>query len=350
MSIEQLVEFIDNPKIEVKLAAIEQVLGFSGTPEGRFSLLKTDVVRILIKYIGSTDQKLNINVLKSLINLSEDPDMLNTMIERHIISRTVDTIGDNESSSEVVEHCAMLLVNVTRTPEGVFKLLQVGEPLMGYSLLKLLMYFCKSVPKGGKDLFAFIASVITNVTQTEEGRKLILDKTRGILLKLLPYIHDGNVIRRRGLISALRNCLFEKEYHDWLFSDEVKILTYLLLPFRGTEEFDKEDQEGMPDELKKVVPDKKKEQDIECKKLLIDCITLLTATPKGRAFMKAKKVYPILREYDLREEDDEIHEKIYHLVHVLVLEEVPDAEVKERIVSRRLQNEVDEEGEPIEEI
>jgi len=315
---------------------------------GKAKLKESNALNFLTKMVGDSNQKVNAGVLKCLINLSEDPIMQKSMLEMRIISRVLDDIGDSDNTSEIAELYAMLLVNATRTPQGVTTLLQVGEPLMGYYLQKMMQYFCS----GTLNQIDWIASVFNNISQIPEGRKMLLEKPNKYLCKLFPFVEHESIVRRKGIISTIRNCLFEKEYHDWLFSDEVDILSVILMPIRGPEQFNEEDQKGMPEKLKRHDPNKKRDTDIECRRLLVDSITLLTATKLGRETLRANKVYPILREFDLREEDAEVHEKIYHLVHVLVCDEVESPKIEEiaEPESRRLADELDEEGEPIEEI
>jgi hypothetical protein len=115
-----------------------------------------------------------------------------------------------------------------------------------------------------------------SITQIKEGRQYILDKSRGIFLALLPHLDNKHIIRRRGILGMIRysqstpqvinitlsqltfkhhfyffitiecvilffvfarNCLFEFDYHKWLLSDEVDLLTHLLLPIRGHDVF-----------------------------------------------------------------------------------------------------------------
>ena len=79
------------------------------------------------------------------------------------------------------------------------------------------------------DCWQHIASILCNITRLEAGRNLILRQSTGYTERLIKQIRSRNVTRRRGSIASIRNCLFDKEIHWWMFH-EVKILPYLLLP------------------------------------------------------------------------------------------------------------------------
>ncbi|KAK2512478.1 hypothetical protein Q9233_016230, partial [Columba guinea] len=62
--------------------------------------------------------------------------------------------------------------------------------------------------------------------------------------RLLPFTQYGDsAVHRRGIVGALRNCCFEHEDHEWLLSEEVDILPFLLLPLAGPEELPEDEME-----------------------------------------------------------------------------------------------------------
>ena len=62
-------------------------------------------------------------------------------------------------------------------------------------------------------------------------------------------------------------------YHEWLLSDDVDILPRLVLPLAGPEEFDDDDNERLPPDLQYLEPDKKREEDPDIRKMLIESVT-----------------------------------------------------------------------------
>ena len=63
------------------------------------------------------------------------------------------------------------------------------------------------------------------------------------------------------------------EYHEWLLSDDVDILPWLLLPLAdGSDKIDDEDMEKLPLDLQYLDPSKCREADPDIRKLLLDTL------------------------------------------------------------------------------
>lgn len=67
------------------------------------------------------------------------------------------------------------------------------------------------------------------------------------------------------------------EHHDWLLSDKVDILSFLLLPLAGPEEFDDDDMEKLPDRIQYLPPDKTREPVTEIRRILLQAILKVCA-------------------------------------------------------------------------
>ena len=75
------------------------------------------------------------------------------------------------------------------------------------------------------------------------------------------------------LIKVCKEFVDIADYHSWLLSDEVDILSRLLLPLAGNEEFDEDDMEKLPVDLQYLPPEKEREQDPDLRLALIEAIT-----------------------------------------------------------------------------
>lgn len=73
-------------------------------------------------------------------------------------------------------------------------------------------------------------------------------------------------------------CDFSSDYHEWLLSEDVDILSRLLLPLAGGEEFDEDDMEKLPVDLQYLPPDKKREEDPGLRTMLVEAITQVITT------------------------------------------------------------------------
>jgi len=235
------------------------------------------------------------------------------MITGHVVSRVIDGLLDKEN--KICELYVILLANVTCDVRGTNKILQKGDSLQGYYVTKLIELFHED--SKAKDHYSWIGSILNNVTQIEEGRKLIMDRTRNMFVSLLSYIQHHNKVRQRGVLGMIRNCLFDSCYHPWALGDEVDILSKLLMPLRGPEKYDDEDAIRLPVSLRNVSSEKKREEDLESRSMIVDTLLLLASTTLGRELMRKKNIYIIIRDYDNIEENETINENLYSLVILL---------------------------------
>ncbi|KAJ3041325.1 hypothetical protein HK097_002289 [Rhizophlyctis rosea] len=135
-------------------------------------------------------------------------------------------------------------------------------------------------------------------------------------------------IRRGGCISAVKNGAFDVDGHEGLlFDEELNLLPYLLLPLSGPEEYTDEEMDGMPDELQLLEDDKKREPDPKLRVKLIETLLLFATTRKGRDYLRAKKVYPVIQKLHLQEQSDEVKEVIERLVNMIMRDEAPEGTV-----------------------
>jgi len=253
-----------------------------------------------------------------LINLCSDEEFSYSILDKKILSNLVKHINE-QNLSEIVELNAMLLNNLTTNEKGAASLLQIKEPLFGVSILKLFEIFVFKEVKGREDPYAWIASILMNITQLEDGRALILNKDRSIFPLLFPFVSDSNINRRRGILGVIRNCCFDTENIAWALTETNLILT-LMLPLRGSEVLSEEDMEGMDSSLhnKIIGPNKVREKDLECRKTIVECFMLLCKKKNNRELLQKKGLYPILREYEKEEKDEGLNEKIHSLVEILM--------------------------------
>lgn len=73
--------------------------------------------------------------------------------------------------------------------------------------------------------------------------------------------YKESIVRRGGVVGTLKNCCFDIENHEWLLGSDTDILSYLLLPLAGPEEFSDEDNEKLPIDLQYLPETKKRESD-----------------------------------------------------------------------------------------
>jgi hypothetical protein len=101
---------------------------------------------------------------------------------------------------------------------------------------------------GDTDPWQHAGSIVCNLSQLPEGRALLCKRSKNIISPLCAQIGSRNVLRRRGAVASVRNCLFDADEHWWLVQEQ-KILGSLLGPLVVTTPFTEEEKIGMDPKL-----------------------------------------------------------------------------------------------------
>lgn len=171
--------------------------------------------------------------------------------------------------------------------------------------------------------------------------------------RIMAFTEHPDLIRRGGVISALKNILFLKSAHKLLIAppppsasggddgspadllagalratsrppSSIDLLPYLLLPLiDGAElaQVDLEDQESLPEECQMLDEAKKRESDPALRMMLVECLLLLCTNLYGRQCLRARGAYVVVREAHLKENDEKIAEAVLRLVNILKRDE-----------------------------
>ncbi|RYP45688.1 hypothetical protein DL768_007987 [Monosporascus sp. mg162] len=142
------------------------------------------------------------------------------------------------------------------------------------------------------------------------------------LNKLKVFTEHKSDVRRKGVASTIKNVAFDISSHPLFFSeDDIDILSYLLLPITGNEEYDLEETMSMLPDLQLLPPDKQRDTDPSIIQTHVETLMLLSTTRPGRDRMREVNVYPIIRETHLRVENPGVQEACERLVQVLMRDE-----------------------------
>lgn len=119
-----------------------------------------------------------------------------------------------------------------------------------------------------------------------------------------------------------RNCAYEHKLHDQLLSEELGLLSELLIPLAGPEPIDSEDCEGMLPKLKAELHyEKRREPNAEARRIILEIIDMFARVKPSRLYLKSVKAYPILRELHLWEEEPDALDFIEDLVQWFLADE-----------------------------
>ncbi|KAK4050473.1 Protein hgh1 [Microbotryomycetes sp. JL221] len=190
--------------------------------------------------------------------------------------------------------------------------------------------------------YDFLAPVFANVAMLPEGRAFLLatpsPEVEPPLSVLISFTEHPSPIRRGGVASCLKNSAFQKACHPRLIapSNEAKpaegcidILTQLLLPLCGPEEFDLDDLDQLPTDLQLLPKDKAREPDANIRMILIEALVLLASTRTTREAMRNRGVYPVIKVAHLAETSPKVKDPIVKLVNLLMRDEGESTAIEE---------------------
>mmetsp|Transcript_16616 Transcript_16616/g.21562 ORF Transcript_16616/g.21562 Transcript_16616/m.21562 type:complete len:413 (+) Transcript_16616:15-1253(+) len=331
--VEEVVEMAINqgPKQpKLREMAAEFFLGVSATEKGRKALHNHGATKVLVKWIGDSLETVSINSYSTLVNLSADmlEDRIGILLELKITNRIFETLTDDEASPQLTDSALMLMANITTIQEGSREALMSDDPvLIGQRMRRIVEKFLtikNNENENEIDAWQHVATILCNVSQIQDGRDLLRRRSTKILPRLALELNSKNVIRRRGAAASIRNCCYETMDHDWLLYD-IEIVGHLLLPLSGPEPLLESERDGLLpmilNELEKQGNNKKREDDIETRKSLLNAIHLLCTSKISRQFLRKVRAYPIIRNMDNVENESDNKEIIFNIVNFLIRDE-----------------------------
>ncbi|KAM3838559.1 protein HGH1 homolog [Vipera latastei] len=305
---------------DLKGGAVRFVLGLTGGAEGRRLLLdRPDFLEALLALSGDPSLAVAEPALHALVNLAAEPGAAGALRGGlpDLLRRLLDP------AFPLAQPACALLANWSRH-EGPCRALWDELRRGGAGLLPLLEAFCGPDPRPGAP-WHHLGALLANLSQLPEARAALLDRAGRAVQRLLPFTQDaGSAVRRRGVAGTLRNCCFDSRHHEWLMSEQVDLLPFLLLPLAGPEELPEDEMERLPLDLQYLPADKQREPEADIRKMLLETLLLLTATKPGRLLVREKGTYFVLRELHKWEGDRGVRAACEKLIQVLIGDE-PEA-------------------------
>lgn len=208
-AVKELLPFLSlDARGDVKATALEYILGLSGSDGGKNFLKENEeYLKRLLDLTQDSNSKICGVAFSVLVNLSAEILLSEKLLKYNFIEPFLKyTLNP---SSEHAEKAAMILSNVTRTENGCSEVLKVTKNSTDCSLHKIVEVLCKENYNPHSRL-NYLATFISNLAQLQESRDFILDKDRCVVQRLLPFTtYDASLIKRGGIIGALKNCCFE---------------------------------------------------------------------------------------------------------------------------------------------
>lgn len=325
-------------RFDVRLHAFEHVFRLTAIADGRELLLK--LPEMLEQLVISTQDPyppINKCVAQTLVNITGDEAGTNAMLiisesgnstekntstlttqkpSRNLVKICLRTIMDK--SSTLADLCCMILSNMTRPFHLVDRMITLIEQ-SGYSWDEIVAAFTAKQYNTTGDKLHYLGPVFSNLSQSPHVRRYLMDRDRCVIQRLLPFTeYSDSLIRRGGVIGTLKNCTFDTENHEWLLSPEVDLLSSLLLPLAGPEEFDDEDNDKLPINLQYLPETKIREADPDIRLMLLEALNQLCATKVTRQILREKNTYIILRELHKWEKDKSCLLACENVVDILI--------------------------------
>ncbi|XP_028044886.2 protein HGH1 homolog isoform X2 [Monomorium pharaonis] len=282
-SLQEISKYLSpNNRFDLRLCALNQVLHVTATTDGRELLLKLpETLKQLVILVQDSCAPISKCAAQTLVNITGDESGTNAML---IISESSNSTEKNKSavltaqepnqnlikvclssimdkSSTLADLCCMILSNMTRPFHLVDRVITLIEQT-GYSWDEIVAAFTAKQYNTTGDKLHYLGPVFSNLSQSPHVRRYLMDRDRCVIQRLLPFTeYSASLIRRGGVIGTLKNCTFDIENHEWLLSPEVDLLSHLLLPLAGPEEFDDDDNDKLPINLQYLPETKTRESD-----------------------------------------------------------------------------------------
>ncbi|MBN3283161.1 HGH1 protein, partial [Polyodon spathula] len=305
---------------DLKGQATEYILGLTGNKDGcKYLGTKPALLKAVLALTRDPSVAVVKDCYHTLINLSADPVAHQALIkEANVLPPLLHNLLD--PGYIFADQICTILTNLSRNKETCREVLRAIQD-EGVGLAQIVEVFCTE-GYNEKASLHYLGPLLSNLTQLPEARSFILDKDRCVIQRLLPFTqYESSAVKRGGVVGTLRNCCFDYSCHEWLLSDAVDILPFLLLPLAGPEELSEEENEGLPVDLQYLPEDKRREKDPDIRNMLIETLLLLTSTKAGRQILKKKNVYPIMREFHKWEKEPDVMVSCEKLVQVLIGDE-----------------------------
>ncbi|KAI8782462.1 protein HGH1 [Biomphalaria glabrata] len=310
---------------DVKSIAVRYFLEMTGSKEGRDFIAEGNTfIPAIISLTTDTQLDAAKDAFLTLINLSSEDTISWKLMHNDVTSTFIMDLLQKilQPDFKFADEACSIVSNVTRIPSCAKHLAeQVLADNSKVTIEKIVSVLCQ-INYNKHAALHYLGLILSNLTQVSEIRKIIMDKEKRIIQKLLPFTeYADSLTRRGGIIGTLKNCCFEYDYHQWLLSEDVDLLTRLLLPLAGGEELDEDDMDKLPIDLQYLPPDKKRELDPDLRTMLIESIMQLCSTKCGRLFIKEKNAYVILRELHKWEKDPKAKLACQNLCELLISDE-----------------------------
>jgi len=320
---DELASFLTpSSRLDVKLLALQQVLGLSASAEGASALSCCEILSSLASLLTDPVEPVSSEACLVLVNLSSSPSSCTSILDLQppIIPVLVNLMQEKRGSkAKLAEKASMLISNLSREQTAAR---EIHNQMVqaGIDIGQMVDLLCQ---EGGEPL-PYLGPTLSNLSQLGEVRTEFLNEGQGLVQRLLPFTeYSKSHVARGGVVGCLRNLSFSPASHPWLMGPKVDLVPRLVLPLAGPtpDDLTEEEIEALPLDLQYLDDDKKIEEDLDIRTMLLESLTQLCATRQGRELMREKNIYVILRQFHKQEEDEAVRLAAENLVDILIKRE-----------------------------
>lgn len=174
-----------------------------------------------------------------------------------------------------------------------------------------------------KPKFDFLFSVLADMTLSSECRRYLSEGEHPIFLRLLTFINDSSMVKRGGVCVITKNCLLEVDRHQTILEDHDDTLLAALLGrlVHPACEFSEEELDKMLLEISLEHRNTPAESDPAIREMLVESMVALGTTFEGRAILREKEAYSIMRECHKHETEESIRANMEIVVEYVIRDE-----------------------------
>lgn len=214
--IEELLLFLRlDSRVDLKSAALQYVLGLTGSREGQ-TLIKDNpsLLRALFDLLKDKHPSIAHHAHLCVLSLSGTEDISDLILTLDVFPLLLELVVDSKCAH--ADKVCMIMSNLVRSIKGAETFIKecqssghVESTCKAPSLYQLVDIFNrKDFNKTAN--FHYLATLFLNISQLQSGRQLFLNRQLCIMPRLLAYTQFvDSVIRRGGVVGLLKNLCFE---------------------------------------------------------------------------------------------------------------------------------------------
>ncbi|KAJ2941917.1 hypothetical protein O0L34_g10732 [Tuta absoluta] len=321
----EMIQFLKpDSRVDLKHISLDHLVGLSGSEDGIEALLRNDqIIKCIIELTDDKVEEIAKNALLLLVNLTASPkgatEVLKYKPEDHknILELLIGYVLNSQKKD--ADAACMILSNITRLEDELEVCIDTFIP----HLNDILNAFVNiDYNKKGSNL-NYLSPMFSNLSCNHRIRKWLVEENPHIpLIKLLPFCnYELSNIRRGGALGVVRNLAFDLELHDYLLGNDLDLLTYLLNPLMGNEEYPDDEMDTLPIALQYLPKEKKRDSDPDIRKMILETLNKLCSKRPCREILRNNGVYYVLREFHKWEKDPRNLLACENVVDILIQKE-----------------------------